>query len=150
METKQVEKMKVIKFTTRATLKDLNQYTGVMPTRLMEKAQELGVASGEPQIWQYTGSDGKPDTEFLLEICVPVRSFVGDPGEFVFDEISAVACLSEIHKGPWMEMGLTYQKLIGKIVEEKIAITGVTREIYINCDFENQQNCITEIQVVLK
>src|SRR5574344_914416 len=108
METKQVKMTKVIKFSTRATLRDLGKYTGVMPAKLAEKAQALGIACEEPQIWQYTGSDGNPDTEFLLDICVPVSSFSGDPGEFSFYELPAISCLSEMHHGAWMDMETTY------------------------------------------
>ncbi|HOU69726.1 MAG TPA: GyrI-like domain-containing protein [Paludibacteraceae bacterium] len=150
MEIKQVDKTKVIKFATRATLKDLNQYTGVMPARLTEAAQKLGIATGEPQIWQYTGSDGNLDTEFSLEICIPIRSFTGDPSPFVFDELPSLRCISQLHKGPWMELGKTYQDIMEELLKKTIDFKPITREIYINCDFENQQNCITEVQVVLK
>ena len=150
METKVIDAVKVIKFSTKATLKSLNQFTGVMPDKLMKKANELGVADGWPQIWQYSGSDGRPDTEFQLDICVPVTSFDGDPGEFSFCELPAVRCLSEMHCGAWMEMGRTYQVMMEEIAKKSIGFTGVSREIYINCDFKNQQNCVTELQIVLK
>lgn len=110
----------------------------------------LGLFNGEPQIWQYNGSDGNPETEFQLDICVPVSAFVGDPGEFSFDELPSVRCLCETHKGAWSEMGHTYQKMIGEMMKNSWTFTGITREIYINCDFENQQNCITEVQIALK
>lgn len=150
METKQVKMTKVIKFSTRATLRDLGKYTGVMPAKLAEKAQALGIACEEPQIWQYTGSDGNPDTEFLLDICVPVSSFSGDPGEFSFYELPAISCLSEMHHGAWMDMETTYQKLMEEMWEKSMHFSSISREIYITCDFINQQNCITEVQAVLK
>ena len=125
METKQVNKIKVMKFSTKATLKDLNQYTGAVPNRLKEKAMSLGLFNGEPQIWQYNGSDGNPETEFQLDICVPVSAFVGDPGEFSFDELPSVRCLCETHKGAWSEMGHTYKKMIGEMMKNSWTFTGI-------------------------
>ena len=55
-----------------------------------------------------------------------------------------------LHCGAWMEMGRTYQVMMEEIAKKSMGFTGVSREIYINCDFENQQNCVTELQIVLK
>jgi effector-binding domain-containing protein len=40
-----------------------------------------------------------------------------------------------------------YQKIMGEVTRKSIPFSGVSREVYILCDFENQENCITEIQI---
>ena len=35
------------------------------------------------------------------------------------------------------------------VADNTLQITGITREVYIRCDFENQENCITEVMIGL-
>lgn len=142
---------KVIKFTTTATLKDLNNYTGNTPAELYAEAIRLGYQTPHPQIWQYTGADGKPDTEFKLEIMLPV---VGSGNglksdKFEVDEVSQFKALQTIHEGPWSTIAPVYCQLMKHVADNNLNITGVTREVYIRCDFENQANCITEVMIGL-
>lgn len=150
MEIKKIEQTPVIRFSVRTSLKELNNYTFVVPEALKQKAEELGIATNKPQIWQYTGSDGNPNTEFLLQICVPISKIQGNAGNFEFATIPAHTFISHIHKGPWNLLGNTYKMLVDEIVSKKLRYTNITRELYVNCDFENQENCITEVQVVLE
>lgn len=146
-----VKAKKVMKFTTNATLKDLDKYTGTKPSELYAEAQRCGYQTLEPQIWQYTGPDGKPDTVFKLEIMLPI---IGDgnglkPEGFEIDEASEFKALQTLHEGPWAEIGPVYCKLMKHVADNALQTTGVTREVYIRCDFENQENCITEVMIGL-
>lgn len=146
-----VKAKKVMKFTTNATLKDLDKYTGTKPSELYAEAQRCGYQTLEPQIWQYTGPDGKPDTVFKLEIMLPI---MGDgnglkPEGFEIDEVGEFKALQTLHEGPWAEIGPVYCKLMKHVADNALQTTGVTREVYIRCDFENQENCITEVLIGL-
>lgn len=146
-----VKAKKVMKFTTNATLKDLDKYTGTKPSELYAEAQRCGYQTLEPQIWQYTGPDGKPDTVFKLEIMLPI---IGDgnglkPEGFEIDEASEFKALQTLHEGPWAEIGPVYCKLMKHVADNALQTTGITREVYIRCDFENQENCITEVMIGL-
>ena len=146
-----VKAKKVMKFTTNATLKDLDKYTGTKPTDLYVEAQRCGYQTMEPQIWQYTGPDGKPDTVFKLEIMLPI---MGDGNElkpegFEIDEVGEFKALQTLHEGPWAEIGPVYCKLMKHVADNALQPTGVTREVYVRCDFENQENCITEVMIGL-
>ncbi len=146
-----VKAKKVMKFTTNATLKDLDKYTGTKPTELYVEAQRCGYQTMEPQIWQYTGPDGKPDTVFKLEIMLPI---MGDgnglkPEGFEIDEVGEFKALQTLHEGPWAELGPVYCKLMKHVADNALQPTGVTREVYVRCDFENQENCITEVLIGL-
>ena len=146
-----VKAKRVMKFTTNATLKDLDKYTGTKPSELYAEAQRCGYQTMEPQIWQYTGPDGKPDTVFKLEIMLPI---IGDgnglkPEGFEIDEAKEFKALQILHEGPWAELGPVYCKLMKHVADNALQTTGVTREVYIRCDFENQENCVTEVMIGL-
>jgi len=151
MRIRTVKAQKVIKFTTKATLKDLNQYTGSKPSELIAEAMRLGYMVWEPQIWQYTGADGKPDTEFTLEIMLPIAGQGnGEPNApFEIADIPEFKALVQLHEGPWANIGPVYCELMKHVATNQLPITGITREVYIRCDFEDQSNCITEVMIGL-
>lgn len=150
MEKKTVQKTTVLCISLTSTLKTLMADTGNLPNELMEKTAELKLEITGPQIWVYDGSDGNPGTKFELTIAIPVNAINGDPGKFRFAEFPEFNCISEIHKGPWMNLGGTYQKLMTAMMKQGLSYTGISREVYQVCDFENQENCITEVQIEIR
>lgn len=124
--------------------------TGTLPTELLEKAMELNLEIAGPQIWVYEDSDGNPNTRFELTMAIPVSKSTGDPGKFRFAEFPEFNCISEIHSGSWAQLGLTYQKLMPAIMKQGLSYTGISREVYLVCDFENPENNRTEIQIEVK
>jgi effector-binding domain-containing protein len=150
MEKKSVEKTTVLMFSLQSSLASMTQDVGDIPNELMAKAQQLGLEITGPQMWQYSGSDGQPNTRFKLDICIPVKAAKGDPGKFKFVNLPEFKCISEIHKGSWDKLGNVYQRIMGEITRKSIPITGISREIYITCDFVNQENCVTEVQMEIQ
>ncbi len=150
MEKKTVQKTTALCCTLKTSLKSMMTDTGNLPTELMAKATELKLEIAGPQIWVYEGSDGNPNTKFELTIAIPVSKRIGDPGKFRFAEFPEFNCISEIHKGAWAKLGETYQKLMPAIMQQGLSYTGISREVYQVCDFENPENCITEIQIEIK
>ncbi len=150
MEKKTVQKTTVLCISVNASLKSMMTDTGNLPDELVAKAAELKLEITGPQIWVYEGADGNPTTKFELTIAVPVNKTNGDPGKFRFAEFPEFNCISEIHKGPWAKLGDTYMKLMPAIMQQGLSYTGTTREVYKVCDFGNQENCVTEIQIEIK
>jgi len=150
MEKKKVEKTTVIMYSLQSSLATMTQDVGDIANELMSKAQSLGLEITGPQLWQYVGSDGQPNTKFKLDICIPVKTAKGDPGKFKFVALPEFICISEIHKGSWDKLGNVYQRIMGEITRKSIPITGTSREIYITCDFANQENCVTEVQMEIQ
>lgn len=142
---------KVIKFTTTATLMDLDKFTGSTPNQLYAEAARLGYQTWQPQIWQYTGADGKPDTVFKLEIMLPVEGEGNGlkSDKFEIAEASEFKALQTLHEGPWAEIAPVYCQLMKHVATNNLSVTGVTREVYVRCDFEDQANCITEVLIGL-
>jgi effector-binding domain-containing protein len=150
MEKKTVEKILVLCISLDTTLKAMHTDVGELPNELVAKAMELGLEITGPQIWVYDTTDGNPDTPFELTIALPVNKPNGNAGKFRFAEFPEFKCISEIHKGPWAKLGETYQKMMPSILQPGQSCRVICREVYHICDFENQENCITEIQVEVK
>ena len=150
MEKKTVKKTTVLCISLNTTLKTMMNDTGNLPNELVEKALELQLEIAGPQIWVYDSADGNLNTTFELTIAIPVNKTNGETGNFRFAEFPEINCISEIHKGAWSRLGETYQKLMPAIMQQGLAYTGISREVYHVCDFENQENCITEIQIEVK
>ena len=150
MEKKTVQKVNVLCISLNTKIASLVNDAGNLPNELVEKALELGLEISGPQIWVYDGCDENPNTPFELTIALPVTQATGDAGKFRFAEFPEMNCISEIHKGPWAKLGETYQKLMPAIMQQGHAYTGISREVYHVCDFENQENCVTEIQIEIK
>jgi effector-binding domain-containing protein len=150
MENKKVEKTTVLMCSLQSSLATMQKDVADLPNEMMAVATKLGLEIAGPQIWQYTGSDGQPNTKFKLDICIPVKSAKGDPGKFKFATLPEFKCISEIHKGSWDKLGNVYQRIMGDITRKAIPITGISREIYITCDFVNQDNCVTEVQMEIQ
>lgn len=149
MERKNIQKMTALVYSLNTKLSSMKTDVGAIPGEIMAKARDLGLQVTEPQIWQYDGCDGNPETTFKLDICLPVKKARGDAGKFHFEVLPEVNCISEIHKGSWSKLGDTYHRIFGEISRRGIVFTGTTREVYHVCDFENEENNVTEVQVVV-
>jgi effector-binding domain-containing protein len=116
--------------------------------RLFEEAVRLDLHVTGPVHWHYFGFTGDPLVSFALEVALPVAEIPLDyDGDLHLKRTEAFECVSVVHEGSWAEMTSTYERIMGFIKENKLTMTGVTREIYINADFRNPEANTTEIQV---
>ncbi|MBN2806538.1 MAG: GyrI-like domain-containing protein, partial [Prolixibacteraceae bacterium] len=72
-----------------------------------------------------------------------------DPGKFRFEVLPEINCIATIHKGSYDTLMNSYQRVFGEMTRRGIPMGTASREIYMVCDFENPQNCVTEIQVII-
>lgn len=146
---KKVESMVVISYSSRLNLDELKALVGVVPQEIEQVAKEQGFEINGNQIWAYEGCDGNPETMFNLKICIPIKAsnqkLVHE--KYKIEELAEIQVKSAIHKGAWQEMGRTYGHIIDELMSSNHKPTGHTREIYEVVEFDNQQNCITEVQV---
>jgi effector-binding domain-containing protein len=146
MEIKEIKPVYVFFRQIETTLKEISMYVGNMPALVAEEAVKKGYKIIGPQIWNYTGVDGNPDTKFKIDIAFPVGASneIKDPSTKLLDGYKG-ACY--ILKGPWSELTKAYSILIAEMKEKGLEPSQSCREIYHLCDFIDQQNCITEIQM---
>lgn len=147
METKKIEATLVAKHSFTTSLAEVMAGKLTQPEKLMSEVTSMGYNAHVPHIWNYIACDGKVESKFTLEMCVPVDR-KGEETEFVkFAELPAAKCASHTHKGPYNEMGSVYEKLFGDLEKNGQIPTGNCREVYLHWDMENQENNITEIQI---
>lgn len=97
--------------------------------------------------------DGEFREEADFQVVMPIRK--GAPSDGI-DVVSLEGgeCLSLIHRGPYEDIGRTYQKVIGYAKNEGVDFSCPTREVYHKGPgmiFRgNPQNYLTEIQLMLR
>ena len=67
-----------------------------------------------------------------IEVAVPVSGKVEVTGEIECYELPGGKMAKIIHKGPYQELGFTYEKLLAWIEQGGKRLVGPTREVYLN------------------
>ncbi len=150
METKLISEMKALTYTLETTLTNMMADTGNLPNEIVEKATSLGLELAGPQVWAYENCYGEKDKPFQLTIAQPVAEEKGYPGKFRFEKLPDMKAFTTIHKGAWSKLGDTYMQMMQEMEKKELQFTGYSREVYHHCDFENQENSITEVQVGIR
>lgn len=127
------------------TIQQLNQFAGTVIKDLYKEAAGNTIISG-PVYWLYHGADGKPDTVFTLEIALPIQGMFAS-NKFSVKQLPPFKAIAHIHEGPWEQLYATYGQMMQHIEANKIPISDECRELYLNIDFQNPENNITEVQV---
>lgn len=150
LSEKETEPFTALTFSTRATLKTMNQHNYV-PDELCQEAQRLSLTPAGPIQYIYTDVTGDETNEFLLEIALPVSGTVSQPGEpFVANTFLPFRCVSYTFTGPWTDLMPTYDALFPAFYQAGYQTDQRVREVYSVVDFDNPQNHVTEIQIGLK
>ena len=109
-----------------------------------------GVA-GKPMLLHYDTEYKEEDADF--EPCVPLRKPKKLDGAAV-RQIPGGRCVSLVHKGPYDQLGPSYERILTYIKEKGYEIEGPTREVYIKGPgmiFRgNPKKYLTEIQMLVK
>jgi effector-binding domain-containing protein len=115
---------------------------------LFKESVRLDLHPSGPIHWHYFGFTGDPSASFTLEICLPVTTVPKDyDGNFHFKRTEAFKCVSVIHEGSWQEIPKSYGVIMQYIQQKQLQMGGVTRELYINADFNFLDANVTEIQM---
>ena len=134
----------VLYSTHRVTLKELNQLQNVVKELYAEAAANAFISG--PLYWIYHGADGKPDTEFTLEIAVPVQGAV-NASKFQVKQLSPFKAVTHRFEGSYDQLYAAYGDIMHHIDSNKIPINEESREVYLNVDFQQPENNVTEIQM---
>lgn len=147
MEIKTTPPVKVMFFTTRTSLEELENFVVKVAERLYAEITNQNLLPTGPQYWIYHGMDGKPETIFTLEICVPVNREPKTESAFLYKELPAFKCASVLHNGVWDDLGKVYETTIPNIYAQQKQPNGFSRELYLNIDLQEPKNNITEVQI---
>jgi effector-binding domain-containing protein len=147
METKIIKPINVLFYSEITNLGGLAKLVRVKANELHKEAIENKMEITGPVYWIYYGMDGNPQTNFTLEIAIPVLCETRYKGNFQLKELPEFKCASMIHFGSWYDMPGSYSQLIGEVLKNNLALSGVSREVYLNINFLDMERNITEIQV---
>jgi len=107
--------------------------------------------SGKAMCLYYDGEYREDDAD--IEPCMPVRKRVEVKGLSV-RELTGGMCVSLIHKGPWKELGRSYERILKHVKDREYEMTLPTREVYLKGPgmiFRgNPKNYLTEIQILIR
>ncbi|MDP4209333.1 MAG: GyrI-like domain-containing protein [Bacteroidota bacterium] len=147
MQTKEIKPITAICFSCQTNLSGLSRYVRVKARELYQSALKNNMEITGPVYWFYHGMDGNPETMFILEICLPVQASEFSDEQFEIMQLPVFKCLSATYCGDWMGMPDIYGELINHALNSGYQLTGTSREVYINMDFETPENNITEVQI---
>jgi effector-binding domain-containing protein len=130
----------------RTTIPQLEQFVAVVAKELYAEAAKQNVLVSGPQYWIYHGMDGNPQTEFTLEIAIPIQGKISN-SKFATKQLASFKSINHLHEGAWEKMPESYGALLGYIDANKIPMSDECREVYLNVDFEHPENNRVEIQM---
>lgn len=106
--------------------------------------------AGPPMGLYYDGEYKEEDADF--ESCFPVKQEVKKEGIQVH-RLEGGRCVALVHRGPYEELGRSYQKLFEYMREKKLEPKSPTREVYLKGPgmiFRgNPKKYLTELQVLV-
>lgn len=142
----------------RARIPDLSEKAREIPSQLYRDLTKTSAHITGPISFFYYGMDGNPDTEFELEIAIPVDRAAAYEGEFAFRQVEAFKCVSATHRGSWALLGQCYEQLVAETIRGGHQLLFESREIYHNIAsaeaeqrkrFDSPEN-VTEIQMKIR
>lgn len=149
MQTKTIPPIHVLYFETETSLNELMGYVRLVAHRLYREAIRKEMEITGPIYWIYNGADGNPETRFNLTIALPVSVYDAPltDSEFNLKYLEPFNCLAGHLYGSWEGLGKIYNELISDILAKNLIMSGENREMYLNMDFQNPENNITEVQI---
>lgn len=115
---------------------------------LYKEAVNLNLHVCGPIHWHYFGFNGDASKSFTLEVALPVSDVVSDyDGNFHFKRTEPFRCVTLTHEGGWTDLPNSYMKIMEFMGNEKLQSSGVTRELYVNTDFNNPDANMTIVQM---
>lgn len=104
------------------------------------------VPSGPPFIVYHQVIDEHTDGD--IEICIPVPpGSTAPPGDVVWKQLPGGVVASTTHRGPYAEIRLAYDTVIGWIEDHGHTVTGPPREVYLNDpQLVTPDDLLTEVQ----
>ena len=115
-------------------------------------ARSLGRSiCGKPFCLYYDGEYREDDANF--EACMPIRKSKQVDGISV-RQLPGGRCVSLLHKGPYEQLGRSYEKILGYAKQKDLEPELPSREIYLKGPGMilkgNPRNYLTEIQILIK
>ena len=146
MKIKEVRPINFLFFRTEASLEELKDHIPV-GQRLYKEAVTNNFWITGPVQWHYYNFQVNLNTRFELEVALPVRDLPADyDGEFHIKRTEGFKCVSAMHDGTWTDLASVYDNISKFVQQEKLISTNMSREVYVNVDFQDPAANCTEVQ----
>lgn len=144
---KQVRPINFLYFHTRTSMQEIPGLVGHIQEKLYREAADKQLFVSGPAYWNYFNVQDV-SLPFDLEISLPIgRRPNHYAGEYRFKTSAPFRCLSRTVEGDWSRLAGEYGLMMAYAREHRFKLTGETREVYINIDFEDPEAQSTEIQI---
>jgi effector-binding domain-containing protein len=111
---------------------------------LMQAIEPVGYGEGAPGV-VYLGDVG-PQTEWEMEIFIPVAAPFEPPEGMEVKTLPGATCASTVHRGPYEECGPAYEAVTAWIHEQGYEPAGPPQELYLNDPTEvGEDEALTQI-----
>jgi AraC family transcriptional regulator len=129
---KQTQPMTVAFISMKGSLSLIDSAFG----RLFSFVAESGFLPAGPPSGVYFNAPGEvPEQEMKWELCVPIAGICNPSGPdkngLGFRNLEETTVASAVHKGPFSNIGNTYEKLASWIAESEYKIAGPSEEVYL-------------------
>jgi effector-binding domain-containing protein len=102
---------------------------------------------GPPYSMYYTSPEEVAPNDMQYEMGIPFSGETFESEKVKIKDIPAQEVLYTLHKGPYNEIGLVYESLMNKIIEDGYQMVGAPIEIYFNSPLEvSEDELLTEVQ----
>ena len=144
IKLKETEEKQVAYIFYKGPVDDMGDLIGEIVDWMMEQNVEM---TGPPYSVYYTSPAEVAPEDMQYEMGVPFEGEASEAGKVKIKKIPAQQVLSAMHKGPYQEVGLVYEIMMNKVIEEGYQMTGAPVEIYFNSPMEvSESELLTEVQ----
>lgn len=146
---KEVPDQLVASVRRRASMASVGKEVPEAFRELSEAVAPVGFGTGMPGV-TYLG-EVSPQTEWDMEIFMPVATRFEPPEGMEVRILSGATCASTIHRGPYDEIGPAYDALTSWVGERGHQVAGPPWELYLNDPNEvGQDAALTEILMPIR
>jgi len=150
LKPKTTEAVPVVSLTVKATLKTIMDDIGNLPDEIMQDCQQQEIEIMGPFIFEYRGADGNPETQFDLEMALPVKEGLNYQGKYKYKTLAPIECVEQRFTGPLSQLEEKgYGPLMNAMQEQGFAIKDTCREVYTKWVEPESPENIIELQMAI-
>ncbi len=142
MKKKIIPAQKALVKTVRTSLKNIVAGIGNWPDQLMADANKNGLSIAGAMVYIYKGCGDNPDTEFELQMCLPVVDCTSYKGAFEAKEIPEFPCVESIYVGSMPDLAQKgWATFMNEAASEHTNFSEEAREVYVQWfGFDSHEN----------
>jgi AraC family transcriptional regulator len=144
IDLKKTEEKQVAYIFYTGPVEDMGDLIGEIVDWMMAQNVEM---DGPPYSAYYTSPAEVAPEDMQYEMGVPFVGDASESGKVKIKNLPEQNVLYAVHKGPYGEVGLVYEVLMDKVIEEGYQMIGAPIEIYFNSPMEvSEDELLTEVQ----